>query len=152
MIQNKKGLSAIVTTLLVILLVLVAVGIVWGVVAGVLRSGAGQLDVGAECLNIQIAAVSTTCGAAAECNAVVERSGTSSEAVAGYKAVVKPAAGGTSSSVVNVEGDLAPLATTIIPFTDAPIGDGIIEVTVYFEDDSGAEQLCPEPSSFSFTA
>ena len=39
MFSNKKGLSTVVTTLIIILLVLVAIGIVWVVIRGVIESG-----------------------------------------------------------------------------------------------------------------
>ena len=44
--MNKRGLSAIITTLLVVLLVLVAVGIVWGVVGNIIREGAEEVSLG----------------------------------------------------------------------------------------------------------
>ena len=44
--MNKRGLSAIITTLLVVLLVLVAVGIVWGVVRNIIQEGAEEVSLG----------------------------------------------------------------------------------------------------------
>ena len=55
--MNKRGLSAIVTTLLVILLVLVAVGIVWGVVRNVIVGGAEEISLGKLTLNLEISNV-----------------------------------------------------------------------------------------------
>ena len=37
MIDNKRGISMIVSTLLIVLLVIVAIGIIWGVFRGVFR-------------------------------------------------------------------------------------------------------------------
>ncbi len=43
--MNKRGLSTIVTTLILILLVLVAVGVVWIVIRNVLKSGVEDIDI-----------------------------------------------------------------------------------------------------------
>ena len=52
--MNKKGLSTVVTTLIVILLVLVAIAIIWVVIRNVIESGAGQIDVRSTCLGIDL--------------------------------------------------------------------------------------------------
>jgi hypothetical protein len=67
MLYNKKGLSTVVTTLIIILLVLVAVGIIWIVVRGVIEQGADQVDVSSACPLIDVRIIgngtctSTTC-------------------------------------------------------------------------------------------
>jgi len=45
--MKKRGLSAVVTTLLIILLVFVAVGIVWVVVRNVIEGGLEDVNLGA---------------------------------------------------------------------------------------------------------
>lgn len=50
----KKGLSTVVTSLIIILLVLVAIGIVWIVVRGVVTEGAGEIESTVDCLNVNI--------------------------------------------------------------------------------------------------
>jgi hypothetical protein len=52
--ENKKGLSTIVATLLIILLVLVAVGIIWVVLKNVIQDGAEQVSLGKMTLNLEI--------------------------------------------------------------------------------------------------
>ena len=44
MFRGKRGLSEVVTTLIIILLVLVAVGVVWAVVSNLLSEGSSQID------------------------------------------------------------------------------------------------------------
>jgi hypothetical protein len=51
---NKKGLSTIVATLLIILLTLVAVGVIWIVVRNVIQSGSEQISLGKFTLNLEI--------------------------------------------------------------------------------------------------
>lgn len=52
--EDKRGLSTIVATLLIILLTLVAVGIIWVVVRNVISSGAEQVSLGKFTLNLEI--------------------------------------------------------------------------------------------------
>lgn len=54
--NNKKGLSAIVATLIIILLVIVAFGIVSVVVRQTVTSGAEQIELNAKCLEVEIRA------------------------------------------------------------------------------------------------
>ena len=51
---RKRGLSGVVTTLIIVLLVLVAVGIIWAVVKNVVQRGAEQVDLGQFTLDLQI--------------------------------------------------------------------------------------------------
>ena len=55
--KDKRALSEIVATLIVILLVIIAIGIIWTVVRGVIDSGAEQIRLSGQCLNIDVQAV-----------------------------------------------------------------------------------------------
>jgi hypothetical protein len=52
--MNKRGLAAIVTTLLVILLVLVAVGVVWGVVRNIIVENSEKISLGRLTLDLEV--------------------------------------------------------------------------------------------------
>jgi hypothetical protein len=52
--NDKRGLSTIVATLLIILLTLVAVGIIWVVIRNVLQGGSEQISLGKFTLNLEI--------------------------------------------------------------------------------------------------
>ena len=52
--KNKKGLSTVVTSLIIILLVLVAVGIIWIVVVNIISSGTEQMSLGKLTMNLEI--------------------------------------------------------------------------------------------------
>lgn len=54
MFKNKRGLSEVVTTLIILLLVLVAVGIIWAVVQGLIFRGTEDIDVGKFTLDLEI--------------------------------------------------------------------------------------------------
>ena len=58
--ENKRGLSDVITTLIIILLVLVAVGIIWVVVRNVVQSGSEQIDITTRCVAVDLRAVSVT--------------------------------------------------------------------------------------------
>ncbi|MCX6749251.1 MAG: hypothetical protein NTW17_00705 [Candidatus Pacearchaeota archaeon] len=55
--MEKRGLSTIVATLIIILLTLVAVGVIWVVVQNLLRSGAEQIELGTYTLDLEIKSV-----------------------------------------------------------------------------------------------
>ncbi len=57
---NRKGLSEVVTAIIVILLVLVAVGIIWAVVQNLLNQGSEEAKGGVDCITTQINVESAT--------------------------------------------------------------------------------------------
>ena len=52
--MKKRGMSSVITTLLVIVLVLVAVGVVWGVIKNILQGGADGISLGVLTLDAEI--------------------------------------------------------------------------------------------------
>lgn len=52
--MNKRGLSDVITTLLVILLVLVAMGVVWGIIRNIIRSGSKDISLSGFTLDLEI--------------------------------------------------------------------------------------------------
>jgi len=54
--KNTKGLSTVVTTLIIILLVLVAIGIIWGVVNNLLGKSSGTIEISTKCLDVNVKA------------------------------------------------------------------------------------------------
>lgn len=55
--MKKRGLSDVVTTLIIVLLVLVAIGIIWVVVKNVIQKGSEQIEIGQFSLDLQIKSV-----------------------------------------------------------------------------------------------
>jgi len=58
--MSKKGLSDIITNVLIILLVLVAISIIWFFVRPTIQQGAGALGGASDCLTIQLEPISCT--------------------------------------------------------------------------------------------
>lgn len=52
--ENKRGLSNIVATVLIILLAIAAVAIVWSFIAPTIRNTAGEVDLSQACFNTEI--------------------------------------------------------------------------------------------------
>ena len=55
--MKKRGMSAVVTTLIIILLAIVALGIIWVVVKNIIQGGADEVDLGRITLDLQIESV-----------------------------------------------------------------------------------------------
>ena len=54
--RDKRGMSLIVTTLIIVVLVLVSIGIVWVVVRSIIEGGTEQIDYNTKCLEINLRA------------------------------------------------------------------------------------------------
>ena len=148
--ENRKGLSAVVTTLIIILLVLVAVGIIWVVVRNLVESGAEQIDVSTKCIAVDVRAVS-----------VVSVSGESGN----YTVSLNRQAGGgdiggvkinvfndtDSSGAIDFKNSIEALNTETEKIdTNGVTGANKIQFTVFFLDASGNEQLCTTTKEFTF--
>jgi hypothetical protein len=152
--QNKKGLSDIVTTLIIIVLSLVAIGIVWVVVRNLVEGGAEQIDINQKCLSVDLSAV-TINETSSGVYSVTLRRGSDSEGDIGVK--INIFSGITvSSGVLDFEpfGNLEALETstkTIDTNTATPVvGGDKVEFTAFFQDASGNEQLCSQTQNFEF--
>src|SRR5512137_2593316 len=89
--NNKKGLSTIVATLLIILLTLVAVGIIWIVVRNVVQGGADQVDIDSKCLSASVEATKVT-NVSTAYQVTITRNG-GEDALGGVKLVFTDASG-----------------------------------------------------------
>lgn len=83
MVNNKKGLSTIITTLIIILMVLVAIGIVWYAVLPMIKSGSQQVNYANMCMGIDFKASLDSCTSSGtpavySCDITIKREPTSS--------------------------------------------------------------------------
>ncbi len=145
MIYNNKGLSAVVTTLIIILLSLVAIGIIWVVVNNVLEGGAETTEIGAKCLQVDIKAVNASC-AAGTCSITYTRAARG-DAIDG---IVMVLSNGTESDTEKVTGTLDPLATRTSSMTTTLTAPNSVEIAAYFTDASGQDQTCTAGTPFEF--
>ena len=147
MIKNTKGLSMIVSVLLIIVLVLVATGIVWVVVRGVLQTGAGQFELSSKCLevNMETTASCTEAADATLCDVTLNRKAGGDE-ITGVKLVFTDDIAGTNH-INDTSGDITELGRKTVSAIATELSNvSKLDVVVYFTDESGEEQLCPEPA------
>jgi len=146
MIYNSKGLSAVVTTLIIILLSLVAIGIIWVVVNNVLQGGAETTEIGAKCLQVDIKATAANC-TGGTCTITYYRAGTGNDVIDGVKIVLN---NGTESDSSD-EAALDRLATKTATFTTTLANPNSVEIAAYFVDASGQQQVCAAGTTVTFS-
>lgn len=157
MLYNKKGLSTIVTTLIIILLVLVAIGIIWVVIRGVIEQGTTQIDVNTKCIGTDVRATSVNCDALGRCVVQLKRN-QGTEEIGGVKLIFHNSTNTTSSaSSAVLEGfsnDITLLSTqasiNVTGVLPSAVGSNSVDVVPYFQDDQGQDQLCTQINTFSF--
>jgi len=146
--KNTKGLSAVITTLIIILLVLVAVGIVWVVVRNVIDEGTEQISLSSRCLAIDLSAESVVAFAGEDGNyTVILKRSAGGEAIGGVKISLFNSTdnGGIQNFVATLE-ELGTASQKVEGVT----GANNMEYTPFFTDSSGNEQLCSNTGEFSF--
>lgn len=150
-VNNSKGLSAIVATLLIILLTLIAVGIIWAVIRNVVEGGSDQIELSTKCTDVQLSLVTAIETATNGVYDITLRRGSDSQGDIGVR--VNILQGTTAGGVMDwgVFGDLDALGTVTKTITTAAptlIADADkVEFTVFFQDASGNRQLCPQSGS-----
>jgi len=147
--MGRQGLSAVITTLIIILLVLVAVGIIWVVVRNLLQEGAEQIDISAKCLAVDMTAVSVIPVTNESGNySVALRRGAGGEVIGGVKLTLFNSTG--NSGVIDLGSALNELETKTQKVATGVTNANRMEYTAFFTDASGTEQLCTQTNTFNF--
>ena len=146
--KNKKGLSDVVTTLIIILLVLVAIGILWGVLGPTFRGGAAQIGVSTDCLEINVETISNGACTGASCKITVRRGTDNQDEVAGIRIVLSD---GESSFAHDATGILVGETEEVTITPALASTPTTATVTAYFEID-GEKKLCPTPHIYEISA
>jgi len=146
MLNNKKGLSAIVLTIIMVGLVLVAVGIVWAVILNVLEGQSESLDVSQECVGIIIKPTALDCEGST-CNVTLERGlGSSGDAVDGVGITLSSDT--DSEGEEEISGNVAATRTVEVALSNLAAGDVTsASVRVYFTID-GENRFCSQVSTY----
>jgi len=142
--KNKKGMSAVVTTLIIILLVIVALGIIWVVVKNVIQGGVEQVDLSTKCREVEVKAVKLVENSATNYSITLSRTGAGDE-IGGVTLVLANTTSNTYSEPVNFGYALDPLETQTktVTFTSGVTSANKLEMTVYFVNDLGETEICP---------
>ena len=148
MVRNKKAMSQIVTTVILVVLVLVAIGIVWGVISNLIGDSSDDIDIGAKCLGITVNAVAVNNTATTDYDVTLERNSESGD-IGGVKVVLS--SDSNSSAVLDAGVALTPLQKQRISFATTGLeGANSAKITVFFVDGSGNENLCPVSTEYTF--
>jgi len=147
MLNNKKGLSTVVTTLIIILLVLVAIGIIWVVVRGVIEQGSGQIKASTQCnqVDVRITNVpSSTCDGTS-CVVTVERRA-GGGVIGGIYLTISD---GTNTRFWYQAGDIPQLTTSSITSSNSTANPTIVRATAYINNENNLPQLCPSSAEYN---
>ena len=141
--KDKRGISTIVVSLIMIALVLVAVAVVWFTVRNILEGGTEQVNLGTNCLEVDVRETNLICSGVNNdvCSVTVTRNPGGND-IAGIKLVFTNSTG-DKNYVHDVLGNIVSLEAK----TEANVNTGIsnvnnVEVVAYFTDFAGNEQLC----------
>jgi flagellin-like protein len=150
--MNNKGLSGIVTTLIIILLTLVAIGIIWAVVSNLLSKSSGTVESSTKCLDVDIRATKVVENVAGNYTVTLKRSASGDDTEMCAKVVLYTAT--TNSPVLDFSDNcLTPLESASQTFGD--ITGNItsatkVEVTPYYIDSNNKEKLCTVTTTLEF--
>jgi flagellin-like protein len=139
--KNKKGISSIIATLILILLTIVLIGIVWVVVSGIVTNSTKQVNSGAQCFNSGIQITSASCTKAGNnCNVTVQRT-IGTDAIGGVRIVFINAAG--TSAINDTTGDISALGSAQAQNWNPAVSNVTeIDAAVYFTDASQVKNVC----------
>ena len=120
MIKNKRGLSAVIATLLIVVLVLVAIGIVWGVVKNILTSGTQQtsFQFGSLFLNLKLQKVKVD-SVTGDISVTVQRDVGEGE-LTGVAFIISD---GVNSAIVKKTTSMQELGSSTFTITSSELGD-----------------------------
>jgi len=157
MIDNKRGIAMIVSTLLIVLLVIVAVGIIWGVFRGTVEDSTGQFEHGAKCLEINVKATAVNCvlttPGSETCDVTLNRE-VGGDAIDGVRVIFFDGSNSYSAPDLAAIPELETSTASGLDVNNTgtgltPANIESIEVAVFFNDASGDAQLCSGTNTFS---
>jgi hypothetical protein len=146
--ENKKGISTIIVTVVLVALVLIAIGIVWAVVSGIFTRQQPIIDYTQKCIGVSIQPTAVDCTTPSACALTLTRSGTETEDIAGVKVIFRNDSGDSSLAAIDIDGNIGQLASV----REIGINSGVsapssVEAVVYFIDLQRNEQLCQQKTS-----
>lgn len=146
---NKRGLSTIVATLIVVLLVFVAVGILWVVLRNFVQGGSQQIDLASRCIEVSVTPTKVV-SAGGIYNVTLLRTGGDFE-ISGVN-LVFTGSGGDSNYVIDSEGDISALSLKTVSGINVTgvTNPNKVDAVVYFLDDSGNKQYCSTEETLAF--
>jgi len=144
MFNNKKGLSTIVITIMLIAFVIIAAGLVWTVVLGLIHSSSGKIDINTKCGGVYLSINQVAC-AGPSCNVSIRRGGSEEAPLRGINVTLV----GTNGNSLPNSYLFGPLnegqtKTKAISTSGITLPVVSVEAIPYFKDSSGNDFPCPE--------
>ncbi|MCW8965155.1 MAG: hypothetical protein OQK82_00500 [Candidatus Pacearchaeota archaeon] len=149
--NNKKGLSAIILTVIMIGLVLVAVSILWVVVNNLVQEETGGISFENECLKINLDVTKMSCEDDT-CEVTVKRT-SGGDVIGGIRLVFRNSSGSTGTTIEDVSGNIAELGTIVAEDLYHGLTDELpdtVEITPYFLNENGGAEICSQSKEFQF--
>ncbi|MEA3414239.1 MAG: hypothetical protein U9Q99_01810 [Nanoarchaeota archaeon] len=139
--KNTKGLSMIVTTLILVLLVLVAVGILWGPIKNLLGNTTDKFGNNAICLDLSLKPIKIqNASGAGNYTVTIERTATGIDENIGAMVVLyNDESNSQTITLTSMFGKLDTLTESIETDFNST---NEIKVIPYFLDDVGTKQIC----------
>ncbi len=146
--KYTKGLSTVVTTLIIVLLVLAAIGIIWNPIRELLTKSGSSIEQ-TRCLDVDLRAEKVVNTSATDYSVTLRRTATG-DGEFGAKLMLFDAAG-NAGGIEDSKTLFKPLELKIVNIT-GPADSVKVEITPYFVDgDTGEKKLCEIMTKFSFT-
>jgi len=145
MLKSKKGVSGVVTVVILVALVLVAIGVMWGVVSNLLKEESRIVESQSSCLDMNIRPVSASCDGSGNCDVTVRRAA-GGDSLQGLKIVYHN--GSDYSGVQTEETSIDELESyTTSSYTTGLTDPILVEVTPYILDSSNKDVICDGQST-----
>jgi len=149
MLKNKRGLSGIVMTIILIALVLIAAAIVWAVVANMLETKGEAIDVQSKCLGIIIEPTVLGTATTGYANVTLERSSASTSEEIGGVGITLLNADETTTEDTSFTGNVAASTIIDVPTTGLTTIPTKVQVRIYFENDAGEKVFCSQITEYT---
>ncbi len=140
-IRSRKGISGIVTTLMIVLLAIVAAAILFVVIRGLVERGASDIEIGTKCLETSIKITKADCTGTL-CSITLTRQ-TGDDEIGGVDIVFENREGTESSEPIELKENIEKLQLKTIEGHETGLQDpGKVKAQVFYIDASGAKESC----------
>ena len=153
---NKKGVSNVVTVLIIVALSIVAIGIVWKVILPMFTAGTENINYGAKCLEVNLKPTSLNCvdvdsDGNYECTVGLERDAGTGEAE--FNGVIVVFSDTTNEKTVpKATGNIGVLETktfSTVAADEITFAPTKVQIAVYFLRQDGTKYICSGTNKYT---
>ncbi len=147
MFKSKKGISGVITVVILVALALIAIGVVWATISNIITKNTQSTDLAAKCTPIEVRAISVDDSDDSAVTATLKRSAGGND-ISGVYLVYTD--GSQYSDRQEVTGNIEPLETKDSAAFNVGFDPNKIEVSVYLTDSEGNEYICQQSTEYGF--